>query len=50
MSSCYACLHPGKYDLTAIRWLKSEGKLCEDHLKKADELIAATKTQEKKSR
>jgi len=39
MTRCYPCLYPGRYDLDALKWMKQERLLCENHEKKTDELI-----------
>jgi hypothetical protein len=37
---CFPCSHPARYDAASMRWFKTERKLCVDHEKKTDELLA----------
>lgn len=39
-AQCFPCSHPARYDAESIRWFKAEKKLCEDHEKKAEALLA----------
>lgn len=42
--ACFPCAHPAKYDAESVRWFMAEKKLCEDHQKKADLLLAQVPT------
>jgi len=45
LTRCFPCAYPGKYNVASIRWMKSEGKLCDDHKKKAEDLLANPPTE-----
>lgn len=37
---CFACRYPEKYDIDSIKWFLAEKKLCQDHIIKAEAVIA----------
>lgn len=41
LTKCFPCSFPNKWDPDSVRWLKENGKLCTEHEKRADAMIAA---------